>query len=90
MQLDTVQLKLYRVALTQLVERLYRSYKENGLKAGFERIKQKMQWDRQREGAQYLVDFCTRKQLSEALIKWLRSIYEEEIQMQQSIEVLRE
>lgn len=37
-----------------------------------------------------MVDICSRKQLSEALIKWLRSVYEEEIYMQQSIEVIRE
>jgi len=49
-----------------------------------------MSVDRHREGAQILVDFTSRKVLSEALIQWLKSIYQEEIIMQQSLEVTRE
>jgi hypothetical protein len=46
--------------------------------------------ERHREGAHILVDFTARKLLSEALIQWLKSIYQEEIYMQQSLEVTRE
>ncbi|CDW84162.1 UNKNOWN [Stylonychia lemnae] len=89
-QIDQVQLKLYRVALTQLSERFNHIRVEQNLAFSFRKIKEFSIRDRQREGGQILYDFVTRKQLSEALIKWLRSVYQEEIFLQQSIEVNRE
>eukprot|EP00347_Sterkiella_histriomuscorum_P000219 403376728 len=89
-QLDNVQMKLYKVALCQLTNALQKIYQEKSVGMAFNMIRDKTIWDRQREGAQYMIDICSRKQLSEALIKWLRSVYEEEIYMQQSIEVIRE
>jgi hypothetical protein len=36
-----------------------------------------------------LIDFTSRKLISEALIKWLKAVYFEEIMIQESMEVLR-
>ncbi len=37
-----------------------------------------------------MIEFTKRKVVSEALIKWLKSVYYEEIMMQESVEQLRE
>ena len=42
--------------------------------------------DIKREGAKKLRDFMMRKILSKCLIQWLKSIYEEEILMQESLD----
>jgi hypothetical protein len=42
------------------------------------------------EGASILVDWASRRILSKALIQWLKSVYQEEIMLQESLEAIRE
>ena len=90
LQADNVQAKLFRVAINQLFEKIAIVFAQRRLGTSFQRLKKFVSADRQREGAQILADFTSRKVLSEALIQWLKSIYQEEIIMQQSLEVTRE
>lgn len=85
-----MQAKLFRVAINQLFEKIAILFAQRRLGTSFQRLKKFVSADRQREGAQILADFTSRKVLSEALIQWLKSIYQEEIIMQQSLEVTRE
>jgi hypothetical protein len=42
------------------------------------------------EGASILVEWASRRILSKALIQWLKSVYQEEILLQESLEAIRE
>lgn len=77
--IDSMQSKLFRVASTQLAEKLTQIYKEERLKVALDRLKSYAAQDRKREGAKMLLDLTSRKLISEALIKWLKAVYFEEI-----------
>jgi hypothetical protein len=54
-----------------------------------QRLRQYADQDRKREGAKMLLSFTSRKLISEALIKWLKAVYFEEIMIQESMDVMR-
>lgn len=60
------------------------------LKPALEAIARTAKEERHREGAQLLVEWGTRRLVTKALVQWLRTAYEEEITLQESLEAMRQ
>lgn len=55
-----------------------------------DRMKVLLVSDSHKEGAEIMVQFVSRRLLSDALVQWLKSVYYDEIIIQESFEATRE
>ncbi|TNV83860.1 hypothetical protein FGO68_gene6539 [Halteria grandinella] len=81
--------KLHRLAASQLLDKLTTLHYTHSLKPAFTAISHHAKQQRHREGAQLLVDWASRRLVTKALVQWLRTAYEEEITLQESLEAMR-
>lgn len=87
---EHLHLKLHRVAATHLFDKLTHYQRTHSLEPGFRSLRTHARQQRHLEGASLLTDWASRRLLSKALIQWLKSVYHEEILLQESLEAIRE